>query len=602
MNRIQNFAISLYHLLVKPITKFPQLIAVFFTLIIIPGFINFIINYPALKKILLVDFCQALALSYIFGWICMGMGRRIRLTIASVIAVLSFIVSIIIIVSNRPFSTVTILLITQTDIREAESFIHQFVTPYKIFWGLLLFVFYIAIIYCLKYDYCKFHQISKKWFTGIWLCLVAFGLVRLADFCTMYRYTTLYEFEKWYAKPSNLSKNIIHLDEYRNGDLITSLLFAFRGFHLNTKELPKWKNVQLEVISKQIRHSDMADSINVVVIIGESFIKNHSNLYGYPLKTNPRLTSEFESKNLVVFNDYISSANFTAESLRNTLQLNDLSQGEYWSESPYFPLVISKSGWKVHLYDNQFTTPKGMADVQLVSMMRNALLDRECYEWTNDSIDIYDEDFIDRINLDFPFNNSVGNFDIYHLYGQHFAPSDRYPNTQENNYFSQDSIPYQRPWLTPDKKQIVAEYDNATKYNDKVIGKILDRYKLTPSVIIYFSDHGEEMYDTSDCDVRNEPSGDIKGWLKRQFEIPFFVWASDSYIRLFPDKWQAIIDAKNRPGMLDNLGQSVLGLCGITDSVYYRPERDIFNSLYKHQDRITSGRFINYDKIINKPL
>lgn len=246
------------------------------------------------------------------------------------------------------------------------------------------------------------------------------------------------------------------------------------------------------------------------------------------------------------------------------------------------------------------TVPRFLVDVQLSAVMRNRLLDGVCYEWVTDSLDRYDGDFIARVNREHPFDGSVGNLDIYHLYGQHFDPADRYPDDGRHDRWTADSLPYDRPWFTPAKRQVVAEYDNATLYNDSVVGAIIDRYRSTPAVVIYFSDHGEEMFDASDCNVRNEPSGDLRGWLERQFEIPFFVWASDSYRQMRPGRWAAVGEAADRPGMLDNLGQMVLGLCGMTASPYYRADRDILNPDYTPADRVTLGRRVNYDELVGR--
>ena len=107
--------------------------------------------------------------------------------------------------------------------------------------------------------------------------------------------------------------------EYKNGDIFTNAVFAARGLYLNVNELPQWEKTQREVLASHISRSAEADSVNVVVIIGESFIKRHSNIYGYPLLTNPRLTAERDSGRLAVFTDYVSPSNLTSTSLRNLL-------------------------------------------------------------------------------------------------------------------------------------------------------------------------------------------------------------------------------------------------------------------------------------------
>ena len=150
--------------------------------------------------------------------------------------------------------------------------------------------------------------------------------------------------------------------------------------------MPAWENTQRRFLSGTTRRSSEADSVNVVVIIGESFIRHHSSLYGYPLATNPHLKAEADSGRLVAFTDYISPANLTSASLRNILNLNSAGDREKWFDSVYFPLVAAKEGWRVHLYDNQVTKPEHIADVQLSAIIRSDLLDINCYEWSNVSL------------------------------------------------------------------------------------------------------------------------------------------------------------------------------------------------------------------------
>lgn len=589
--------------LTLPLRRYGVFVAVITLAGIVPVTLNICVNHLMLRKIFMLDVCQALAVAYLLGWICVAARRRwVPVALASVVILASLAASMFVVMAGRPLSTETLMLVVQTDAREAQSFMHQFVTPGRIISAVGLLLLMTAAVWWVWRSAVRNEE--RKWSHwqfaagGVLLCMAVVGTVRLADFCRMFRLDGLSGFEEWYSQQSPVAPGLYRLEEYRNGDLLTNVLFAWWGLHLNTEELPQWEKTQREVLASDISHSTEADSVNVVVIIGESFIKRHSNIYGYPLLTNPRLTAERDSGRLAVFTDYISPANFTAASLRNLLDLNDLARGESWASGAYFPLVAARGGWRVHLYDNQVTVPKFLVDVQLAAVMRNPMLDGVCYEWVTDSLDRYDGDFVARVNREHPFDGSVGNLDIYHLYGQHFDPADRYPAGGAHDRWTADSLPYDRPWFTPAKRQVVAEYDNATLYNDSVVGAIIDRYRDTPAVVIYFSDHGEEMFDASDCNVRNEPSGDLRGWLERQFEIPFFIWASDSYCAMRPARWTDILDAVDRPGMLDNVGQAVLGLCGMDSVPYYRPDRDILNPAYRPADRVTLGRRVNYDSLV----
>ena len=586
-----------------PFLRFPALVAGVAAMLALPPLLTMAVLAVSLKKIFIMALCQGVAAGYLAGWVAVAMrGRRwVLLAMASGAALLSLVCGLFVIMSSRTFATETLVLVLQTDAREAGSFVRQFVTPARIAGAAGYLLLLVAMVWLSVWRGGSAWLLRSRRVAcvlcALGLSAAAVGFVRLAGLARIFTFSDLAEFEQWYSRESTVAPGLYRLAEWNNGDALSCQLFAWRGLWLNTRELPRWEAVQRQVIGRRVPHAAEADSVNIVVVIGESFIKRHSSLYGYCLATNPRLQAEADSGRLAVFTDWISPANFTAAALRNLLNLNDLSAGERWNESPYFPLVAALGGWRVHLYDNQLTVPEFLVDVQLSAIMRNKLLDGVCYQWASDTLDRYDGDFVARVNRTWPFDGSVGNLDIFHLYGQHFAPADRYPATGGHDRWTGDSLPYDRPWFTPAKRQTVAEYDNATLYNDSVVGAIIDRYRHTPTVLIYFSDHGEEMYDASDCAVRNEPSGDLAGWLERQFEIPFFVWASDSYREMRPEQWQAVCDAVDRRGMLDNLGQMVLGLGGLDGSGYYRPTRDLLNRGYEPRRRVTLSHQLDYDSL-----
>ena len=166
--------------------------------------------------------------------------------------------------------------------------------------------------------------------------------------------------------------------------------------------------------------------------------------------------------------------------------------------------------------------------------------------------------------------------------GQHFPASARFPGAGK---FTADDIVSDKPWMNPERRQEVADYDNATLYNDSVVGAIIDRWRDSPSVAIYLSDHGEDIWDLAPMEARNKQMPDDPEWIDRQYHIPFFVWMSDSFRELYPEISERIAGAKNRSGSLDNLGQMIVGICGIS-TPYYKPERDM-----------TSPRFVPVKRV-----
>jgi heptose-I-phosphate ethanolaminephosphotransferase len=132
----------------------------------------------------------------------------------------------------------------------------------------------------------------------------------------------------------------------------------------------------------------------------------------------------------------------------------------------------------------------------------------------------------------------------------------------------------------------VAEFDNAMAYNDSVVGAIIDQRSDGPTILFYFSDHGEDCWDLAPMEARNKQMPEDKSWLDRQYHVPFMVWMSDSFMAQYPDLAQRIRRAATRKGMLDNFGQFVLGISGIRTQ-YYRPTRDISSQQYQPKKRTT---------------
>lgn len=79
---------------------------------------------------------------------------------------------------------------------------------------------------------------------------------------------------------------------------------------------------------------------------------------------------------------------------------------------------------------------------------------------------------------------------IFHLLGQHFQYTMRCKDEMKK-FGIKD---YPRRDLTDDEKQTIADYDNATLYNDIVLSKIVELFRKKEAIVIYLSDHGEDCY------------------------------------------------------------------------------------------------------------
>ena len=68
----------------------------------------------------------------------------------------------------------------------------------------------------------------------------------------------------------------------------------------------------------------------------------------------------------------------------------------------------------------------------------------------------------------------------------------------------------------------LTDYDNATYYNDAVIHMIMQIFREKQTVLIYLSDHGEEVYDYRPRSGRDDfqLGADIRQSLRYQYSIP----------------------------------------------------------------------------------
>ena len=103
------------------------------------------------------------------------------------------------------------------------------------------------------------------------------------------------------------------------------------------------------------------------------------------------------------------------------------------------------------------------------------------------------------------------------------------------------------------------------------------------STVLFFSDHGEEMFNKLNMAGHNE---DI--YSKQMFDIPFVLWQSEKY-----KQQKELVFEKERPYMIDDVFHSIADLLSIkADEVDL--SRSIFSEYFKERKRIIKDS-IDYD-------
>lgn len=332
----------------------------------------------------------------------------------------------------------------------------------------------------------------------------------------------------------------------------------------------------------------------IVLVIGESYNKYHSQLYGYPLATTPRQLRMLRNGELVAFTDVVAPWNLTSNVFKNVFSTHSIEQPGTWCDGVLFPALFRKAGYKVAFLTNQFQNVKRQSGIDFNGsfFLNDPEMDSLCFDHRNRMIYRYDKAFIREYEHYVP---GRCNLVIFHLYGQHQKYDYRF--TSKDVYFTPDSLKG-RGNLARWMRQIIVDYDNATRYNDEVFGRICSYFKDSDAIVLYLSDHGEEVFDHSLMFGRTPADPLIPLAAHYEFEVPMTMWFSPLFKKLHPDVVKAAFRASQRPFMTDDLPHLLMGLAGIRCK-YYDRRRDLLHDSFNVRRPRLLKRQYNYDSLLH---
>lgn len=388
-----------------------------------------------------------------------------------------------------------------------------------------------------------------------------------------------------------------HYFPYDSLDPVTQSLHAINSLRAFDNDVD-FAIEQAKEVYKTTPKVEEQDSLTVIYVLGESYNKHHASLYDYPTLTTPCMERERDKGNLFVFTDVVAQENVTSVVEKNTFSINSVGDGENWFDHPNFTTIFKRSGYDVWMWDMQRTyMTKRLYTITVNAFIYNSDIERLSYTACNDTTFAYDMQLVDDFQKKAKFTKKH-NLVVLHLMGQHVSFSRRYPRKSVYEKYHSTDIKRSEKWLNKDKKWAIATYDNATLYNDAVMGHIFDLYRDKNAVVVYFSDHGEEIYDYRDERGRHVSYTPSPNMLRHQNEVPFVIWCSNRYKQLHPEIVKNIATSVNRKFMTDNVGQTLLNLGRIKTS-YYRPERDVISPRFTTRTRLLYDH-VDYDEVMKK--
>lgn len=297
---------------------------------------------------------------------------------------------------------------------------------------------------------------------------------------------------------------------------------------------------------------------NIVLIIGESFAKSHSSLYGYEKNTNPLLSALQKDSLLYVFTDIKSSASHTIEAFQSIMSTYRPSYGDSikWYQCLTVPEVMRTCGYRCSwisnqnrygVYDNVVTRYAELCDTTF--FLREMLKDNEK--------SFYDGDLIPKIDEALVASKGSGkNFYVVHLMGSHPKFNRRYP--RHFNRFS----PSEYVADGDRQKREMSRYDNSILYNDSVVYEMIRRYSDDETIIFYFSDHGLDVCQTRPDYIGHAIRGNEHSELVSR-AIPFMVYMSKEFQDKHPVLRDKIKSMRHIPFETQDMIYLLMDLIGV---------------------------------------
>ncbi len=336
------------------------------------------------------------------------------------------------------------------------------------------------------------------------------------------KYYKVYPFSFWYAVQNVLRERVfiyVSAEKLRN----------FR-FGVEKKDSPQ-------------RHI-------VIWVMGESSRYDHYSINGYSRATSPRLMA---LPGLLSFKQMYSEANMTAISLPLFFTRATPQNPELALKEKSLVDLFSEAGFRTAWIGNQSSENAlvsriaGDADYAYFTVV----------DYKNDKN--YDGILLEKLKEQLKEEGNL--FILLHCSGSHFQYEFRYPSS-----FKRFSPVFEKSISYDDlrreaKEKIVNAYDNTILYTDYVLDSLIRIVKQqhAVSVVVYTSDHGESLFD----DANTEGGHSHAEPPVCELHVPLFVWTSEAYNNLYPEKRRQMEQHREAPLNSSNLFYSIADLAAL---------------------------------------
>lgn len=451
--------------------------------------------------------------------------------------------------ANISYQAIASILVTS--VSEAKEFLDSQFSFLGIFWGCFLIFF--PLIFLKKI--WKFFPADK---TNYRAFVIVLALCGISFFC-IGKQRFLKDSQVW---------------------IVYSSIYEYYKIE---KDFSRYLEIMKSVKIDNVCNSDDTINKTLVVLIGESSSRHHWGLYGYFRDTTPRLNKIKDE--LFIFKNAVNPTPFTHTSLIRSLFFEELG---IYQNFPIIPL-LQQTGYKVYWVSNQATAELGLFNYLALMSDEKQYLNRSgTHDYKYKS---YDENLLEALEEILKQNKNQNKIIFMHTMGSHSHYQSRYP--EEFNAFNSSGDLTEKKWRRYDDFNSINCYDNSINYTDFIVSRCIEMLKNEKnSSLLYFSDHGEDVFDVMPYHGRN---AEISS--RYMVDIPVLFWLSEDMKQILKDRieyWQTTLE---RPFMTDILSLMICDLLNIKIPSTAKDSCNPLNPAYKAYERIVEGK--NYDVIFS---
>ena len=296
----------------------------------------------------------------------------------------------------------------------------------------------------------------------------------------------------------------------------------------------------------------------IIMVIGESARRDYMRAYNgaYEYNDTPWLSEHKNDSSFILFTHAYACQSLTQQVLEHALTEKSYYNDKDFLDSMNIMDIARKKGYKTY-WITDLDGSDGASTFSLVAGRADHVISIEGE---------YDDVMLEGLQQVNPQEN---NFVVLHGRGLHSAYKERYP--QEMAVFGDDSTE--------------AEYANAMNYVDDFLKQVYEygRTKLNMQVMLYYSDHGENLatgHGPSDHDFD-------------KVRIPMFLYLSPEYRERNRERYQRLLARKDSFYTNDMIYNTLSGIMN-AESNYYDPLEDLSGEQYSYklEDLWTFGKAV----------